>query len=63
MIGEEWTTSAGWLRDEDECEWPSAAVDPVCNETCDFLELVFSANNLQGTIPAELGLLSDSLHK
>ena len=62
MIGEEWTTSTDWLLDKDECKWASFAVDPVCNEAGAFLELI-SSNNLRGTIPVELGLLSDSIRK
>jgi hypothetical protein len=62
-IGEEWTGSTDWLSDKDECKWASSAVDPVCNEAGAFLELVYDGNNLQGTIPVELGLLSDSLRK
>jgi len=62
--GDEWDTRTGWLTDNDECTWASFAIDPVCNdETGEYLELVIGANNLIGTVPIELALLSDSLRK
>jgi hypothetical protein len=59
--GENWTESGGWLTDEDECTWFSHANNPVCDESDVFLQLILYDNNLVGSLPSELALLSDSL--
>ena len=59
--GENWTNRDGWLTDNDECTWYSDSLDPVCAESGEFLRLVLYGNNLVGSIPPEVALLSDSL--
>jgi hypothetical protein len=59
--GENWTESGGWLTDEDECTWFSEANNTVCDGNGDYFELNFERNNLVGSLPSELALLSDSL--
>lgn len=59
--GDDWTDKNGWLTDDNECEWISWAVDEKCNDDGGFLRLAILDNNLIGTIPEELALLSDTL--
>lgn len=60
--GENWINNDDWLSDFDECGWYSTASWQVCsNGAVEFLTL--AENRLDGTIPGELGLLSDSLRK
>jgi hypothetical protein len=61
--GDEWTDSTGWLSDQDECEWLTFSFEDVCNNDGVFLELAMVDNYLDGTMPVELALLSDSLCK
>lgn len=66
--GNEWSQSAGWLSDDDECTWISGmTVDdekPKCNANGRWLQLIIpGSNNLNGPIPSEVALLSDSLCK
>lgn len=64
--GARWTQSDGWLSDEDECTWYSLANKAFCSRGA-VARLVFydkdseSGNNLVGSIPAEIALLSSSL--
>jgi hypothetical protein len=59
--GEGWTESDGWLTDEDECTWFSHSNSSLCDESGAFLRLRLEDNNLVGSLPSELALLSDSL--
>lgn len=52
---------AGWLSDDDECSWWNDANDVFCTADGAALEFDLWRNNLIGTIPAELALLSNSL--
>lgn len=61
--GDGWDRSDRWMSDDEECTWISGAVDPVCNDETEFLRLVTPKNGLIGTLPVELGGLSDSLGK
>jgi Leucine-rich repeat (LRR) protein len=54
-----WTQHDSWLSDEDECTWFSWSDEP-CNMG-KFAQLVLYYNNLAGSLPPELGLLSDNL--
>jgi len=65
--GDGWDNNTGWLSDSDECGWyTDAAVfgEYMCSKGAvigiDFFDTI-SGNNLFGTIPDELALLSDSL--
>ena len=60
--GDSWTRNDGWLSDDDECNWYTSSTNlQPCNETGSFVNLELDLNNLGGTLPAELALLSGSL--
>ena len=68
--GDEWSENLYWLSEEDECLWftnQSFAGYPVCeiSQGSDrrkaLINLDLSFNNLKGTIPPEVGLLSGLL--
>lgn len=64
--GDEWSESGGWLSDDDECGWYSQAEDletpfEVCNDDGAYAAIVLEKININGQLPAELALLSDSL--
>lgn len=62
--GDNWTDKDGWLTDIDECVWYNEADDgPFCSSSGGVRELDFFHNNIAGTIPKEIGLLSNSLGK
>lgn len=62
--GDGWDNNTGWLTDEDECSWYNKANEAFCVNGS-ILELdmidVDKGNNLVGTIPNELALLSTSV--
>merc|ERR1719329_341833 len=51
--GDEWDDSTNWLSDAPLCEW--YGID--CNNDDDVVRIDLYGNNLQGSIPSELGLL------
>lgn len=55
--GDSWGDNSGWLSDDDECSWYNRADDSFCSNGA-VVEVDLWTNNLVGTIPAELGLLS-----
>jgi hypothetical protein len=57
--GTSWTSNFGWMSDTDECGWSNQG---SC-ENGDIVGLDLQENNVIGTIPNELALLSDSLGK
>jgi hypothetical protein len=66
--GSNWHNNIGWLSDGDECDWWHNFTDvSFCDENGAVVEFFFSdvntdmGNNLVGTIPNELALLSDSV--
>ena len=59
--GESWFDNTGWLSDDSECNWFNEAFEGCIDDTLVSLELY--VNNLQGTIPREISMLSDSLGK
>jgi Leucine-rich repeat (LRR) protein len=61
--GEAWLSRDGWLTRENECLWFSSSPDDesICDELGRLKRIVLEGNNLQGGLPDELGLLSDSL--
>ena len=63
--GEQWTSSSGWMTEASECEWYSSSTSSqsICDADGRLLELNLSNNNLAGTIPPELNLLSAALSK
>lgn len=56
-----WVDETLWLSDEDECDWFTRSRSTPCNFEGGFQDLEVSYNNLEGFLPPELGLLSDSL--
>lgn len=62
--GDNWDDSTNWLSSKNECTWFTSSSEPLCNETNGrYLRVVLSENDLSGTVPVELALLSDSLRK
>jgi hypothetical protein len=60
--GDRWLNDDLWLSDEDECLWFSTSADrSPCDDAGSFANLELELNDLSGTIPAELVLLSNSL--
>ncbi|GAX12743.1 hypothetical protein FisN_15Hh222 [Fistulifera solaris] len=60
--GGNWTSSQGWLTEEDECGWFTRSTRiPVCDENGVFQNLDLGFNEVGGSIPAELALLSNLL--
>jgi Leucine-rich repeat (LRR) protein len=62
--GDSWRNNNGWLTDANECNWSNGADGLFCDENGAIFELDLydgSGNNLVGTIPIELTLLSDSV--
>lgn len=57
--GERWRNNTLWLSDEDECSWYSSGSVSPCNQDGFYTSLDLDLNDLSGTIPAELGLLSN----
>ena len=61
--GAQWVDNSDWLTDLDECTWYTEASRFILRESVPYSELDLSGNNLVGTIPNELALLSSSLGK
>jgi hypothetical protein len=59
--GEDWVSRGGWLTTANECLWFSTSDESICDELGRLVRLGLEGNNLQGSVPDELGLLSDSL--
>jgi hypothetical protein len=60
--GDNWTRSDQWLSSANECLWfTSTGPGLQCNAAGMYTSLEINFNNLNGSIPAELGLLSGSL--
>jgi hypothetical protein len=62
--GDSWRNNNGWLTDKNECNWWNSADGLFCDENGAIVDLDLydgSGNNLVGTIPMELALLSDSV--
>jgi hypothetical protein len=58
--GDNWSDNRRWMSDFDECTWYAADFVSPCVDRR-FSRLVLGDNNVQGTLPGELALLSDSL--
>lgn len=58
--GDDWTASNGWLSSDPECSWESSnSILATCDLNGFYLTLHLSGNNLAGSIPPELTLLSN----
>ena len=56
---ESWTASDGWLTEADECLWYSRTGRGICDENGAVAYLEFSFHGISGSIPDEIGLLTD----
>ncbi|GKY92919.1 hypothetical protein MPSEU_000260900 [Mayamaea pseudoterrestris] len=55
--GEQWTDSSQWLSDESECDWFSRSNAP-CNGAGNLIDLSLGFNQVGGSLPPEIGLLT-----
>jgi Leucine-rich repeat (LRR) protein len=60
-FGDNWTTKTRWMSNADECTWYVDGIRAPCDVGRSFAHLMLSDNNVQGTLPAELALLFESL--
>ena len=58
--GDDWVNNSAWLSELDECNWWSTA-ETVCDELGRYNKLDLQENNLVGSLPPELVILSNSL--
>lgn len=58
--GGSWVNKDRWLSDSDECTWYSAFDESPCLDQ-EYAYLVLGDNNLRGSLPPDLALLSNSL--
>jgi hypothetical protein len=56
-------TENSWISYANECTWASSSPDRVCNDEGQVESIDFREGNLEGTLPVELTLLSNSLSK
>jgi len=59
--GDSWYNSTGWLTEPNECNWYGILFDeeePGCNAVNSVRYLFLWENNLNGTLPKDIGLLS-----
>ena len=59
--GDDWINNIGWLSEENECNWMSRSKKAICGELGEYITLNLQENNLRGKLPAELGILSDTI--
>jgi hypothetical protein len=60
--GEQWKSSFLWLTSADECIWfTTSRANTICDNNGNIVELDLRENNLLGTLPAEILLLSNTL--
>lgn len=59
--GANWENNQGWLSNDALCSWFSTSEEPVCNEQGMLERLELEDNGLQGSLPFEIGLFSDSI--
>jgi Leucine rich repeat len=61
--GDEWKDNTAWMSNTNECSWISSASSlDVCDSSGRYLSLDLQENNLSGTVPSELAILSSSLN-
>lgn len=56
-------TIPGWLEYTDECTWFTSSDGPICNPSGLYETIDVQDMNLEGFLPTELALLSNSLRK
>lgn len=59
--GENWQRNDRWLSEENECLWYTTSSSLPCDDDLLYTAVDLDLNNLFGTIPSELALLSNSL--
>lgn len=60
--GSQWKNTVSWLSGEDECFWyTSSNAGMICDSNGRLSEINLVRNNLQGSLPMEIGLLDGSL--
>jgi hypothetical protein len=57
--GDNWNINDGWLSDGHECTWYSKVDSPCDTESRRFSRLALGDNNIGGSLPADLAILSD----
>ena len=61
--GEDWFIQTNWLGDMNECYWYTRSPRLPCDLSGGFQNLELDYNNLNGELPPELGLLSNTLER
>jgi hypothetical protein len=62
--GDQWLKNDFWLSDRTECHWYSKTGSrTLCNEEQELVNLELDINNIYGSLPPEIGLLSSSLER
>lgn len=60
--GDGWNDKTAWLSNTNECSWISTANSlDICDNFGRYLSIDLQENNLQGEVPPEIAILSDSL--
>ena len=57
--GESWVNKSNWLSAQDECTWFSSSMLFPCDPSGLLISLDIENNNLKGTMPPEIGLLTN----
>lgn len=55
--GAAWTSNSGWLSNIDECLWATSAF-LSCDGDGQYISLVLDSNNMEGSVPYEIGMLT-----
>jgi hypothetical protein len=64
LNGPNWFNGADdWMGEDDSCDWLTSNNQGSCNSVSLVETLDLSNNNLRGTLPNEISLLSDALGK
>jgi hypothetical protein len=61
--GDAWQNADGWLTSLDECSWFTTSGGGICDDQGRITHVELRDNKLEGTLPRELSLLSNSLGK
>lgn len=56
--GQAWNQREGWLSPQAECAWFTSSLSPPCDDDDTFTALELDNNNVEGSIPTEIGLLT-----
>jgi hypothetical protein len=62
--GDQWLKNDFWLSDRTECHWyGKTGSRTLCNKEQELVNLELDTNNINGSLPPEIGLLSSSLER